>query len=226
MARSPISVSQQPREPQRAARPAGIDRHVADLGGIPRAADERLAADRHAAADPDLAHDVNDVVDVDGRPAPVLGQAAEVRLVGDHERGVELEGGRQPVAQRNVTPAEVRGVTHHPVGTADDACHRHADTGQGLPAAQRRKGWPHEVHEVADDLIDVLVCARAVDALEPMDRAAEPDDRHRQRVDVDLQREDEGLVGPGTDERGRPAGGAGGRAAMLGDQLGARRARR
>ena len=63
-----------------------VDRHVADLAAVAGRAGQRLAVDDQPAADADLAGDEQDVVDADRRAAPVLGQGAKVRLVGDQDR--------------------------------------------------------------------------------------------------------------------------------------------
>ena len=82
-ARSPTSVSQQPSDPQRQRGPGRVDRHVADLAGIPGRADEQLPVDDQAAAHADLAGYVEDVVDAHRRAPPVLGERAEVGIVSD-----------------------------------------------------------------------------------------------------------------------------------------------
>ena len=93
---SPTSVSQQPIEPQRQARPSGLTVQVADLAGKAGDAGQQAPVDDQAAADADLARHVQDVVDADGRAAPRLAEDARVGVVGDRDR----DGGPSARARR------------------------------------------------------------------------------------------------------------------------------
>ena len=59
---SPTSVSQQPDRPAAARQPVRVDRQVADLAGEAGGAGQQPPVDDEAAADADLARDVQDVV--------------------------------------------------------------------------------------------------------------------------------------------------------------------
>ena len=88
---SPTSVSQQPTEPQRHGWPSGLTVMCPISPANPATPVSEAAVDDHAAADADLARDVQHVVDADGRAAPGLAQDARVGVVehGDRDRGRE-----------------------------------------------------------------------------------------------------------------------------------------
>ena len=83
---------------------------------------------------PDLARDVQRVVDADGRAAAMLGEHPGIGVVEDRDREVEVQGTREPGAERDVHPAEVRGHEHEAVGPPDDPGDRHADARRSGPS--------------------------------------------------------------------------------------------
>ena len=92
---SPTSVSQHPIEPQRHCAPSGLTGRWPISPAYPARPGQRAPADDHAAADADLARDEQQVVDAHRRAAPVLGQRAQVGIVGDRDRDVDRELARQ-----------------------------------------------------------------------------------------------------------------------------------
>lgn len=82
----PISVSQQPRAPQRHSPAPRVDDHVADLARVAALPRHRPPAAEQAAADPHVGRDVDEVVVAAGRSAGVLAERAQVRVVADGDR--------------------------------------------------------------------------------------------------------------------------------------------
>ncbi len=167
--------------------PVGIDRHVPDLAGQAGAPQERQAAHDRAAADAHLARDVEGIVHVDGGPAPMLGEHPGIGVVEDRDRKVEIEGAGEPVAERDVDPAEVRGHEHEAVGPPDDPGDRHPDPHDR--AHRRNVQVPGEADEAVHDVVHGHVVERSFDADAIERPAAEPDDGRGHRADQDLERE-------------------------------------
>ena len=130
-----------------AARAVGLHGDVADLAGEAPDPAEQLPDD-DAAADADLARDVDEVDQLVVATEPQLAQGGQVGLVVGHHR--ELVGG-EPVGQDlghgHVDPAEVRGQPQQPAVGLDRAGHGHAQPGHrqpgGLGRLDGRPGHPH-----------------------------------------------------------------------------------
>ena len=110
-----------------AGRAVRVEGDVADLAAVAGGPGERPAVHHQPAADAHLAGEVEDVVDADGGAAPVLGEHAEVRLVGDRDRDARPERRGEPLPERDVPPAEVRRHRDQPVLAPDDADDRDPD---------------------------------------------------------------------------------------------------
>ena len=147
MAWAPTSVSQQPRLPQWHGRPLGVEAQVADLAGVAAGALEAVAAGDDARTDADVAGDVDELVGADARAAGVLGQRAEVGVVGQGHRDVEPQRREHDAAERHVVPLEVGGEPDEAVAAPHQA--RDADpdadqrrTPRGRPRRRCGSGRP------------------------------------------------------------------------------------
>ena len=173
----------------------------------------------HAAADADLTGDEQDVVDAHGRTPPVLGEDAQVAVVGDRDRDAEAQraAGVSPPSGTSRQP-RFGATSHEPVRLAHHAGDRHADADErpAGPRAHRRR----DAGEVGHDIVDGEVAAGAIDPDLVEHLAAEPDDRGGHRVDDDLDREDDhGPVGDEADDRRRPPRRALWHGRLLGDEV-------
>ncbi len=151
MAWAPTSVSQQPRLPQWQGRPSWVEAQVPDLAGVAADSLQLQATADHAGADADVAGDVDQVVDADADPAPVLGESTEVGVVGQRDRDVDAQHGPDDVAERDVDPVQVGRepdqavAAPHQAGDADadaDERRRHGHVGEH-PADQAADGGAH-----------------------------------------------------------------------------------
>ena len=122
-AASPTSVSQQPIEPQRQARPVRVDRHVPDLAAVARDSGQRQRRRRSAPPPTPYSPEMNSTSsDADRGATPKLDQRAEVGIVGDGDRDRQRPSARaEPSPERDVAPAEVRGHRDEAVAATDDA---------------------------------------------------------------------------------------------------------
>ncbi len=189
-ASSPISVSQQPRRPQRHSRPApGFDAHVPDLAGVPAGAAERAAADDDAAADADLAGQVDHVGRVRGHPAQVLGHRAEVALVADRDRQRAAQLGAEQQPERHVHPAEVGREPDQLAGDRRPSPAPPTPMPTGVGAARREQRLDQRPDPVQH--LRAPRSRRATGAALPAveHHAAEPDPRRRQVLDADVDGE-------------------------------------
>ena len=200
--------------------PLGVDRHVPDLAGEPARAGERLAVDDQAPADPDLAGEEQDVLRADGGAPAQLGQRAEVGLVGHGDRQRRPERVGQALGQRHVAPAEVRRHRDDAGVAAHDADHPDADADHAVGVGQATQHRAREGGEVGDGLVDRAPVARPIQAHDVEDLAADRNGGDGQRVDGDLQGQDDAAARAGPDERRRTSGRALGGAALLGDEAG------
>ena len=126
------------------------------------------------------------------------------------------------LAERHVAPAEVGRHRHEAVAPPDDADDRHADADQRLAGGSPRPQVVRQLGEVGGDRLDRGVAAGAVDADALEDLAAEPDDGRGERVDRDLEGEDDGAVRVEADDRRGPARDARRLGPLLGHEVGRR----
>ena len=180
-ARSPTSVSQQPIEPQRAGEPVGLSGHVPHLAAVAGRAGR--ACGRRSMTPPPTPTSPGDVEHVVGsaaRPAAMLGQRAEVGLVGD---GDAARPARAPRPGRSA-----RGTSRQPrLGACRTMPVRLR--GRCPPRRRRRRRTPGfgaaarpaagERGQVRDGLVDRQVAARAVHAHQLVDGATQADDAPR-----------------------------------------------
>ena len=110
-----------------AERSGGVQHVVPDLAGVAVAAVHWQAADDDPGADPDPAHQEDDVVAVAGVAALVLSQDGEVGVVADVDRNVAGEPFLEHGAELDASPAEVGCEPDQPVTLPDGARDRHAD---------------------------------------------------------------------------------------------------
>ena len=110
-ANSPASVSQHPVAPHRQRRAGGVDQGVPDLAGIAGRPEHRLAVVDDPGADAHLSRKVDEVANPDPGTPAVLGECAQVGLVGHRDPF------RTPRARR---PASIRGARCASPGWAPD----------------------------------------------------------------------------------------------------------
>lgn len=173
----------------------GVDRQVTDLPPETGRSHEWSAANDEAASDTDLPGDEEDVLVASRRPAAQFGEGPQVGVVGNGNRGSELEGASEVLGQGNVPPAEVWGKGDQAVASAHDPDDGNPDADEG---ARREAGGPDDVDElgeVGDDLVDREVGAGSGDPSPGVDDPAEPDDGCGEGVDADLQGDDDGPLG-------------------------------
>ena len=214
MACAPTSVSQQPRLPQWHSRPAGLKRQVAHLAGVAPGALQPDAPGDDAGTDADVAGDVDEVVHPDGHPADVLGERAQVGVVGDRHRHVEAERGQDDAAEGDVVPLEVGGQADQAVAAAHEA-------GDADPDADQLRGVGDLLHDAADQSGDggahlPRLAVAAHRRLRPLQHAsAQADAGHHRPVDPEVHRDDERTL-LGDADPGRRAAGALARRALAG----------
>ena len=106
------------------------------------------------------------------------------------------------IAERLIAPAEVRRHRDHAVAASDDTDDGDADSDDALVRRRAdREASAASPGECRGDVRDARAPARQVDPHMIEDLPAEPDGRGSERIDGDLQREHDGPVGIGTDER-------------------------
>ena len=125
-----------PARPARAHAPARLDDDVPDLARVPAGALEQLAVDDDAAADADLAADVQHVLRAARGPAQVLGDDPEVAVVADGDRVLVAGGLAQQLRERHLVPAQRGRAPHQPVRLPHAARHRD-DEARGTPTRGR-----------------------------------------------------------------------------------------
>ncbi|GAA2623431.1 hypothetical protein GCM10010399_63360 [Dactylosporangium fulvum] len=180
-----------------------VDDHVADLAAVAAVSGHEPPAGDDARADAGVAVEVEDVVEA-GRGAPrVLGQGGDVGQVADERRAVVPERRAECVAERRAGRlaggAGLRVDPDRAVGLADHTGDRHAAAdedpgGRGVPV--------HVVHERGEraDRAGGLRPGWTLRRTAVEDRAAEPDTRGAQAVDLDAQRVAVDAGGPGADD--------------------------
>ena len=163
-----------------------------DLAAVAGRAGQGPPVDDDAAADADLARDVDDVVGAERRAAARLGQGAEVGLVGDDDRHLRRQAPR-PARSASGTSGQPRfgAVRHETVAAPDDAGHGHADADQRIglerdPVGRRR---PRAARSATTWSTVVWPRGRSTRRMLD-DLAGRADVRDRQRVDGDLQGQD------------------------------------
>ena len=116
-----------------------------------------------------------------------LGERPEVRIVGHRDGHVRVERSREPLSERDVSPAEVGRHRDEPVDTPHDADDGDPDPDEGI--AGRRSGADdrRQLGEVCRDLIDREVARWPVDADEVEDFTARPDHGRGRQIDRDLE---------------------------------------
>nr|BFE81524.1 hypothetical protein GCM10020093_041250 [Planobispora longispora] len=114
---------------------------------------EQGAVDDHAAADADVAVEVDQVAAADADAAGVLGQGPEIGVVADRHGQAEAEAAGQLLAERHVHRAHVRPEAHDAVTPVDPS-----GEGRGDPDADRvgpglAVHLPGEGGQRADDVV-------------------------------------------------------------------------
>ena len=114
-----------------------------DLAAIPAGAEQRLAADDDASADPDLARNVDEVRRPREPAGAVFGDRREVRVVADVDRsGAEAERAAERLGDGDVAPAQVRRFSDDAGGHVDepgDGDRDAATTGAGRLRREARR---------------------------------------------------------------------------------------
>ena len=96
-----------------------VEAQVPDLAGVASRSLQPVAAGDHAGTDADVAGDVDEVVDVHGHSAAVLGEGTEVGVVGQRHRDVEPERREHDAAEGDVVPLQVGGEPDQSVVATD-----------------------------------------------------------------------------------------------------------
>ncbi len=161
---------------------------MTDLTGVAGRTLEWPPADDGSAADPDLAVDVEHVVDPRGGAAAMLGKHAQVGLVGDEDGYAQVEACRQPASQWHAGPAQVRGRLDQAIAAADDAGDGNPDAGQPVEVGATVRQLVQHAREVIDDLVDGAVRSRPIHALQAQDAPAEADHGRGEGVDAEGER--------------------------------------
>jgi hypothetical protein len=161
----------------------GVDRHVADLAGVPPGALQRAPAEDDA-ADAHRAGQVDHVGDPGRRAPQVLGERTEVGVVADRDRPVDPELGGEQLRQRHVHPADVRREADQAVPGPHHRAHRRADAeADGVrrrPVQQR----PDQPGQPAQGPVHVVVAAGHAARPRVQHDAAEPDPGGDQPLDA------------------------------------------
>ena len=174
---------------------------MADLAAVAGGADQLPAVHDKATTDTDRAPDQDHVVDVAGRTTTMLGKDREVGLVGEGDRDIHPQGIGEDIAEWLIAPAEVRGHRDHAVAASDDTDDGDPYSDDALLGRDPTAKVGCESRECGGDVRDARAPARQVDPHMIEDLPAKPDGRRSERIDGDLQREHDGPVGIGTDER-------------------------
>ena len=176
---------------------------MADLAREAGGTRQRHVRDDHAAADADLARDVEHVRDPDGGTAAVLGERPEVTVVRDGDRHLDAQGLREPQPERDVDPAEVWRHGDEAIAAPHDARDgdAHADERAAHAAQHRRR----QGDEVVDHALHGEMPPRMVDADDLDGCAAQAHEGSRHGVDQELDREDHGRLRLHLHDGGRPA---------------------
>jgi len=193
---------------------------VADLAAVTGGPGQWPAVDDEPAAHADLAGDEQDVFSTDRRSAPQLRERAQIGLVDDGDRDGHGEGIREALSERDVPPSEVRCHRDEAVRAPDDPDDRHADPDEQVVRRSAGADLTGQLGEIGHRLVHREVAAGAIDPRELEDMATRPDDRDGERVDCDLQREDDGAVRDQADQRRRPPRGPAPHRALLGYEAG------
>ena len=175
--------------------PGRVDRDVADLAAVARRA---RSSGRPSTMSPPPTPTSPEMYSTSSRPAAAPRRCsasdAEVGLVGDRDRDADAPSARaRRSPERDVAPAEVRGHrddSRRCAGRRRRPRRRRRSAGRRT-AGRRGRSRPAPARSATMSL-DRRVAARPIDADELEDLAAEPDDRGRQRVDRDLEGEDDG----------------------------------
>ena len=184
-----------------ARRPARVDRQVADLAAVAGHSVERPAADDRAAADADLARDVEQVVDADAGAPQVLGERARGPRRWPRRSGRPCRG---PSASRSPNGSSIQ-PRFGAMATWPSRRRTTPATATPTPAigaAVRARIAAAIAAMWATTASTERSLAGARDALLGDDPAVEPDRRDRQRVDEHLDREhDRGIADDAHDGR-------------------------
>ena len=199
-----------------------VDRDVADLAAVAGDAGQRLAVDDEAAADADLAVDEQDVLGADGRAAPDLGQGAQVGIVGDRDRRRPVERER-PGARPSGTSRQPRfgAIETKPSLRRTTPTIGDADADVRLARRSARAELGGQLGEVGRRSASTEEWPRGRSTRTQVeDLAAQADHGDGERIDGDLEGQDDRALGVQPDERRRPAGRAERRRALLGHETG------
>ena len=178
---------------------------MADLAGVAAGTLEAVAAGDDARTDADVAGDVDELVGADAGAAGVLGQRAEVGVVGQGHRDVEPERREHDAAERHVVPLEVGGEPDQAVAAPHQARDADPDADQGGRRGGVLDDGADQAGHGRTDLPGLAVAVhRRLGALQ--DPAAEPDPGDDGAVDAEVDRDDVGPVLGDPHARRRPAG--------------------
>jgi hypothetical protein len=197
---------------------------VADLAAVARDPGQRPSVDDQAAAHPDLPGNEEDVVRPPRGASSQLGEGAQVGFVGDRHRRRRGERFSQPLPERDVSPAEVRGGHDGPVRATHDRRRRDAHAEGWVAPRACREDARGQGRDVPDGRLCRQVPARPVDAQRGENIAAEPHGGDRERIDRNIDGQHVGSPGVRPHDRRRAAGNAVWSSALLrrelrGDQL-------
>ena len=180
-----------------AADSGGIDEGVTGLAGVASRTESGIAAEDHADPDPDLAGDEEQVGDARPDTATMLAEGAEVGLVGDGDRNLDAEATGQHLAEGHIAPAEVGCEVDESVRPSREPDDGDADAGEVVLDGHRRQQRLGELDGILDRLARGESTTRTVDADTVVQMATESDRRHGDRVDSQLDGEDDSALGVG-----------------------------
>ena len=172
------------------------------FAGVAGGAESRLAADDDPDSDADLPGNEQQIGHPGLDTAAMFAQRPEIGLVGHGDVRVEpSQTLGEHVAERDIPPAEVGSKVDVTVGAPRDPDDRHAHPGEVVTLGQRTEKWLGEFHRVIDRLIRREAVPRSVDSHSVENVAPEADGRHGDRVDRQVDGEDDRTLWCGGHDR-------------------------
>ncbi len=131
----------------------------------------------------------------------MFGESSEVGLVGDRDRGVAAKASSEHRSEGHIAPAEVGGQVDESVSTPRETDDGDADSCEVVAGGHGRDQRFGQLDGVLDGLVRRESTTLTIDADVVEDMGAEAHGRHGDRVDRQLDGEDDGALGAGSDER-------------------------
>ena len=170
------------------------------LAGVASSTQSRVASEDHTDADPDFSGHEQEIVDARRHTAAMLGEGAEVGLVGDRDRGVSAEALGEHLSEWDIPPSKVGSEVHEPVSPPRQTDDGDADAGEVVPDGHRGDQRLGQLDGVLDGLAGRESTTLTVDADAVVHVSTESHRRHGDRVDGQLDGQDDGTLGAGRDD--------------------------